>query len=152
MADAQYVEGAKLRVEDIARIFRVPRAVLNAGERGENIEQETRRFLTFGMHTRLERIESAFLADPDFFAGTSLYPEFNDEDIIQIDAATRASVRHQDVQSGVLLPDEARADVGRPPLPNGAGKVPQLTPVGGAPNPVVAAASDSSSNGASADT
>lgn len=152
MADAQYVEGAKLRVEDIARIFRVPRAALNAGERGENIEQETRRFLTFGMHPRLERIESAFLADPDFFADSPLYPEFNDEDIIQVDAATRASVRHQDVQSGVLLPDEARADMGRPPLPDGLGKVPQITPVGGAPNQVVAAATDSNANGASADT
>jgi HK97 family phage portal protein len=154
MADAQYVEGAKLRAEDIARIFRIPRAVINAGERGENIEQETRRFLTFGMHPRLERIESALASDPDFFAGTDLYPEFCDEDIIQVDAATRASVRHQDVQSGVLLPDEARAEMGRPPLPDGLGMVPQITPVGGAPNPTVAAATDSSAsngNGSTAD-
>jgi hypothetical protein len=73
-----------------------------------------------------------------------LYPEFFADEFIRVDAATKAQVRHWDVQSGVLLPDEARADVGREPLPplpddpaKEPGKVPQVTPVGGAPNPAL---------------
>jgi hypothetical protein len=44
-------------------------------------------------------------------------------------------VQHFRIQNGSELVDEARADNGRPPLPNGAGQIPQITPVGGAPNP-----------------
>jgi hypothetical protein len=47
----------------------------------------------------------------------------------------RATVQHSQIQAGTLLPDEARADNGRPPLPDGLGQIPQVTPVGGAPNP-----------------
>jgi HK97 family phage portal protein len=151
MRDAQFIESRKLSVEDIARAFRIPRSMLNAEDQGD-VEQETTRFLSHGLNPRLNRIRSALLADPDFaFTFGVRYPEHYADDFIRVDAATRASVRHQDVQSGVLLPDEARADMGRPPLPDGLGQIPQITPVGGAPNPLVAAATDSSNgNGASA--
>jgi HK97 family phage portal protein len=147
MRDAQFIESRKLSVEDIARAFRIPRSMLNAEDQGD-VEQETTRFLSHGLNPRLNRIRSTLLADPDFTFGFGVrYPEHYADEFIRVDAATRASVRHQDVQSGVLLPDEARADMGRPPLPDGLGRIPQITPVGGAPNPLVAAATDSNGNG-----
>jgi hypothetical protein len=44
-------------------------------------------------------------------------------------------VLQQRVQSGILLIDEARHILGYDPLPGGVGQIPQITPVGGAPNP-----------------
>jgi hypothetical protein len=52
-------------------------------------------------------------------------------------------VEHTQIQDGSKLIDEARAERGEGPLPpmpadpeQEPGKVPQLTPVGGAPNPL----------------
>jgi hypothetical protein len=110
--------------------------MLGAGDQ-LNVEQDTKRFLSFGLQSRLGRIQAAVRRDRDLFpAGTGLYPEHYTRNFIRLDAATEAEVRHKDVQSGVLLPDEARAELGLPPLPDGAGAIPQLTPVGGAPNPL----------------
>ena len=66
-----------------------------------------------------------------------LYPEFRVDDLMFADPLTRAQVQHYRVQDGTELVDEARADNGRQPLPDGAGQVPQITPVGGAPNPAL---------------
>jgi HK97 family phage portal protein len=133
MEDAQFVEGQRFRVEDVARIFRLPRSSLNAEDQGD-IEQETLRLLTFGIGPRLSRIASAVRADLDLFGDTNLYPEHNVDGLVRTDAATKDQIYHQKVQDGRLLVDEARAEEGLPPLPDGAGQVPQLTPVGGAPN------------------
>jgi HK97 family phage portal protein len=145
MEDAQFVESHRFSVEDVARMFRIPASLLSAGDLAV-VEQDTKRFLSFGLGSRLMRIQSALRADMDLFGDTDLYPEFYTRDFIRLDAATEAEVRHKDVQSGVLLVDEARAEQGRPPLPEGAGQIPQVTPVGGAPNPAL---SPSNGNGAS---
>lgn len=140
LADAQWIE-TQTRSDDLAaRIFLGPAASLLAGTAGVRMvktEEETMRFLNFALRPRLARIEGAFKADLDMFAGTDLYPQFHIDDLLRADAATLAEVQHKKIQSGVLLADEARADEGRPPLPDGVGKVPQITPVGGAPNPAL---------------
>jgi HK97 family phage portal protein len=138
MADAQWIETQSRSDELIARIYLGPAASLLSGPAAGSAvktEEETLRFLNFSLRPRLARIEGAFMSDLDMFAGTDLYPEFHIDDLLRTDASTRAEVQHKQVQSGVLLIDEARAEEGRPPLPDGAGQVPQLTPVGGAPNP-----------------
>jgi HK97 family phage portal protein len=137
MRDAQFVEAHGFSVSEVARMFNMAASLLGSGDLAE-VEQDTKRFLSFGLGARLMRIQSAIRSDPDFFSGgTDLYPEFYTRDFIRLDAATEAEVRHKDVQSGVLLVDEARAEQGRPPLPDGVGQIPQLTPVGGAPNPAL---------------
>lgn len=141
LVDAQWIETQTRSDELAARIFLGPAASLMAGSAaGSSLktEEEVLRFLNFSLRPRLRRIEGAFKADLDLFAGTELYPEFHIDDILRADAATRAEVQHKQVQSGVLLIDEARAEEGRPPLPDGVGQIPQITPVGGAPNPVFA--------------
>lgn len=139
--DAQFIEGHEFSVKDIARIYNVPASLLN-GMDTQPTEEESRRLLNFGLWGRLKRISDAVYADEDLFpAGADLYPEWYVEDFVRADALTQAQIRHFEIQDGTLLPDEARADKGRGPLktppPDRPGLIPQITPVGGAPNPAL---------------
>lgn len=142
LRDAQFIEAEEFSIADIARTFNMPKALLNAGEL-ESTEEDARRFLNFGLSPRLDRIAKAVLADPQLFGEQGeLYPEHYTKAFIRPDAVSEAQVRHLAIQDGSLLIDEARAEDGRGPLPpvpddpnKEPGKVPQITPVGGAPNP-----------------
>ncbi len=94
-------------------------------------------WLRFGLGPELERIESTLAADDDLFPsqGRSIYPQFDTEGFVRGDIGTEATVMQGFVQAGILTPDEARALKGYPPHPKGVGAIPQITPVGGAPNP-----------------
>lgn len=139
MLDAEWVAASQHSIEDIARIFRIPAEFLEAGPKkaGASVttEQEGLRLLMLSVQPRTERITSALAADPDLFGNTDLYPEFNTQSLLRADAVSQATVDKEAIQSGWKTPDEVRADHGLPPLPNGAGAIPQITPVGGAPNP-----------------
>jgi HK97 family phage portal protein len=138
LRDAQFVEAQQFSMEQQARIYLGPSASLLFGPADKKPnEQDSLRFFNFALLPRLRRLEWAFRADMDLFAGTDLYPQFQLDEFLRADAATQAQVRHNDIQSGVLLVDEARAEMGRPPLPDGMGQIPQITPVGGSPNPVL---------------
>lgn len=140
MEDAQFIESHEFSVRDVARIFNVPASLLNGADT-QPTEEESRRFLNFGLAGRLDRISAALGIDEDLFpARSGLYPEFLVEEFIAADALTQAQIRHLKIQDGSLLIDEARADDGRAPLPDGIGQIPQITPVGGAPNPAAVAA------------
>jgi HK97 family phage portal protein len=135
MEDQQWVESQQFSVREVARMYGIPAALLEEGDHATS-EEESLRWLKFGLGPRLVRIEKAFNADPDLFGpDQKLYPEFYLDEFLRSDAVSMATVAHEKVQSGIWLVDEARAKEGMPPLPDGAGKVPQLTPVGGAPNP-----------------
>lgn len=147
LADATFVEMANLTVQDASRIMAVPANLLGYSilARGTaNLEQDTTTWLRFGLGPELGRIEDALKADDQLFgaAGRGLLPVFDTEGFVRGDVITEDKVAHQRVQDGRLLVDEWRAKQGLPPLPNGAGMVPQIVPVGGGANP-----SDSSSGG-----
>lgn len=145
--DAQFIEGHEFSVKDIARIYNLPASLLN-GMDTQPTEEESRRLLNFGMSPRLKRISAAVQHDEDIFPPDSdLYAEHYTEEFVRADAKTEAEIRHFEIQDGSLLIDEARADKGRAPLPDGIGKIPQITPVGGAPNPAAAAANGAAANG-----
>jgi HK97 family phage portal protein len=138
LKDAQFIEGQEQAAELAARIFLGPASSILSGNSGVGSEEDSLRFVNFCLLPRLRRIELAFASDYDLFPdGSPLYPEFQFEEFLRADAATRAEVQHKQIQSGVLLVDEARADQGRPPLPDGMGQIPQITPVGGAVNPAL---------------
>lgn len=148
LQDAQFIEGRRLGVDDIGRIMDVDPIVLGSmlGTRGER-EEGLQRFLAVQLPPRLARIAGALKADPDLFGSTPLYPGFDLNDLTFVDPVRRAAIIHEKIQDGTLLPDEARAEEGRGPLPpipddpsKTPGMVPQMTPVGGAPNPQAAAA------------
>lgn len=136
MRDAQFIETQQYGAELAARIFLGPAASLLGSDENQKTEEESLRFVNFCLLPRLRRIERALKADFDLFPdGAPLYPEFHIDEFLRADAATRAEVQHKQIQSGLLLIDEGRAELGRPPLPDGMGQIPQITPVGGAPNP-----------------
>jgi HK97 family phage portal protein len=141
LEDAQFVEGQKVSVQDVARIFQLPAVFLGAEVDARlTTEQLTLRLLQFSLHPRLTRIERGLANDPDLFPDSEPYPEFDTDGFIRTDARTRAEVQHFQIQDGTLLADEARAEMGRaaldevnPDLPKGIGKTPQVVPVGGSP-------------------
>lgn len=136
--DAQYIESVAMSVQEVARIFGVPASCID-GERGAEPltpEHEMLRWLRFGLTPRLCRIESALAEDPDLFGPAArTYPRFGTDDAVRGDLATQEKIDHQKIQDGRMLIDEWRLPKGLPPLPGGAGMVPQIVPVGGAPNP-----------------
>lgn len=136
LSDAQWVDAEKLNVEEVGRIMDVASSLLNLQViNAEVLAADTQRFLNFQLTPRLRRIESALSHDPDLFGGQAAYPLFEIDDLMFANAMTRAQVHHWQIQNGTLLVDEARAELGRGPLPDGLGLIPQVTPVGGAPNP-----------------
>lgn len=147
LKDAEYVAAHKYGVEDIGRIFNIPAELLGGGELRQITEESSRRMLNFGLSPRLARIAGALRSDPDLFPTGDLYPEFYVEDFVSADALTQAQIRHLKIQDGSMLIDEARAEDGRPPLPDNIGQIPQITPVGGAPNDAAAAANGAAANG-----
>lgn len=145
LADVQFVEGRRLGAEDVGRIMDTDPVLLGAmqGVRGER-EEAMHRYLSVQLPPRLSRITAALKSDPDLFGVTPLYPGFDLNDLSFVDPVTRAKIVHEKIQDGTLLPDEGRADEGRPPLPpvpddwtQAPGQVPQITPVGGSPAPLV---------------
>lgn len=155
-ADAQFVDMAKLTVHDASRIMGVPANLLGVQTERPvpNLEQDLATWLRFGLGPECARIESALGADDDLFGATppnasSVYPEFDTEMFVRGDIKTEAQVLAQLVQVGILTPNEARRLRGLDDIPGG--DIPQITPVGGAPNPVpmpVGSSNGNSSNGA----
>ena len=158
--DAAFVDMSKITVHDASRIMGVPANLLGAQlERGvPKLEQDLMAWLRLGIGPELDRIESALMADDSLFGdappnAASVYPRFDTEEFVRGDLMTEAGILIGLVQAGILLPDEARALRGLDDLPAGIGKIPQITPVGGAPNavpvPGVPAVGSASSNGSS---
>ena len=145
LEEQQWVESQEFSVREIARMYGIPSSMLEEGE-SKSPEEDALRWLKFGLGPRLVRIQKAFKYDADLFGANSrLYPEFFVDEFLRSDAVSMAQVAHWNIQSGKWLPDEARAKDGMGPLPpipkdptKEPGKVPQLTPVGGAPNPISA--------------
>lgn len=137
--DAQYVESQAFTLEDVGRMLGVTPSLLWAaskeGAKPITPEHEEDRWFRHGLEPRRLRIESFIRADPAFFGpGARDYPMFL-VDVVRGDLRTESETLVREVQAGIVLVDEARAKRGMPPLPNGIGKIPQIVPVGGAPNP-----------------
>lgn len=148
--DAEFVAMAHLTIEDAARIMGVPADLLDLrmGERmsAGTLEDTLTRWYRFGLGPELERIEAALSDDYELFGNGRTVPGFQAESVIRGDVKTEDDIAHQQVQDGRLLVDEWRESKGLAPLPGGAGKIPQVVPVGGGPNP--AAAAPANGNGA----
>lgn len=143
LKDAEFVESQRYGVEQVARIWGIaPELLGHPLAKPEATEQIALRLLNFTIMPRLVRIEQTFMCDQDLFGSSDPYPQFVTDNMLRLDAATEAAVQLQQVQSGLRLVDELRAADGLGPLPpvpedwtKEPGKIPQVTPVGGAPNP-----------------
>lgn len=137
--DAQFIEGMNLTVEEVSRIYAVPNSLLGAaGAKSESSpitpEHEMTRWLRYGLAPRLKRIAAHINHHPAFF-GAGARDQFAWETSAAVvgDVQTEDAIAHQQIQDGRITVNEWRASKGLPPL--AGGDVPQITPVGGAPNP-----------------
>lgn len=140
--DAAYVDMAGLTARDASMMMGVPADLLGVPvqTRGvPNLEQDLATWLRFGLGPELKTIETALAADPQVFPpGSQTQPFFDTDQFIRGDLVTEANIMHLRIQDGTLTPDEARAQLGLPPHPDGMGASPQITPVGGGANPIPA--------------
>lgn len=148
MQELQMIEAHNYNVLEFCRACNVPLTMfVPPHTRPQGAEDEALMFNTFYMGPRYRRVESAFNSDPDFFAFNKYYMRFDERAMVRADMVSMSTAYHNYVQDGVLVPDEVRAEIGYQELeplmsPEEAaqkpGKIPQLTPVGGAPNPDLA--------------
>lgn len=140
--DQQFIESQAFSIEDIGRILGVPPSLLwaksSSGSDTLTPEHEEDRWTRYGLEARRQRIEQTIASDPAFFGPAARdYPMFKIGPV-RGDVQTESEMLVREVQSGIMLVDEARAVRGLPPLPDGIGLIPQITPVGGAPNEIEA--------------
>lgn len=144
--DQQFAELLGLSVLDVSRITAVPEWFLSVEARTTNAttpEHEMQRWKVHGLSNRCARIASAINADADMFPTTTDSRfMFDTTAYVVPDLEVADNIAHQQIQDGRLLVDEWRESRGLEPLPNDWGKVPQVTPVGGAPSPIAGDAPD----------
>jgi HK97 family phage portal protein len=137
LVDSQFAETAAFGVEQVARIWNVPPALLGIHQGSRSVataEQDADRLMKFCIGPRLRRIEAALFADADLFPPQAgLKPEFLADALLRADVGTRYTAYLAGRQAGWLSANEIRGFENLPPVPGGDEV--QLTPVGGAPNP-----------------
>lgn len=144
-ADAELVASLNWGVADVARAFGVPLdAIMAMLAGGDTPDASRRRWRETMLPPRLKRIVETIRNDPSWFGASSRdYPQHDMRGVL-----FDPTLLKELVQVGVLVPDEGRAELGYPPLPDGVGQVPQVTPVGGAPNPTPPLPADPAANAA----
>lgn len=138
--DAQFVEAGHMTLLDVSNMTGVPLWVIGGDDKAttnvKTPEHTESTWVNHGLRSRLIRIQSSLQADPDIFGPAAKdYPAFDTANVIHPDSRTADDISHQQIQDGRIMPDEWRIPRGLPPLPDGLGMQPQVTPVGGAPNP-----------------
>lgn len=144
LADALFAEMTHLTMEQCAAMWQVPQALVTA-TRVPPSDDDWRHFVSFALGPYLTASSEAFTADRDLFdpvteLDLTVVP-YADE-FVKLDPLKKAQIQREQTQTGTRLVDELRAKDGLGPLPavpddwaKEPGKVPQITPVGGAPNP-----------------
>lgn len=95
LEDAQFIDGQRVSVQKVCRIFRVPPSLVGAagGEgslRYSTAELEGIHFERYSVRPWLVRIERCLAADPDLFpGGRSMYPEFDVGSLLRSDQLNR---------------------------------------------------------------
>jgi HK97 family phage portal protein len=130
--DQQLIERSKHQVEEIARVFGVPRPLMMVDDTswGSGIEQLAILFVRFalspwftaweqrGRMTLLSRAERG-----------SIWLDFDERELLRGTLKDQSEFFAKALggtgQAGYMLPDEVRELAGMGPLPNGAGAVPQ---------------------------
>lgn len=136
MQDAAYVESQRFSVQQIARIFRVPAAMIgdDTAQKPSATHPEVvnQAFLQFSLGPWLTRVEQGLWKDPDLFPDRGLKPSFVVEAILRADITSRYQAYLWAKQAGWMTANEIRAKEDMPSIAGGDEL--QQTPVGGAPN------------------
>ena len=111
LEDASWIEARRFSVEEIARLFRVPLAMLqssNAANYSNSVEA-ARHFVTITLKRHLVMWEQAISATLLTDAGRRIYyAQHSVEGMLRGDATNRAAFYASGIDAGWLLPSEAR--------------------------------------------
>lgn len=135
LVDAEFIESQRFGMEQIARIFNVPAALI-AGEKFDRPDIAAEQFLKFHLAPRLRRIEQAINADQQLFGpkGADLHVEFLADALLRPATRERVESYLKARQAGWMTANEIRRMENLPAMEIPGADELQLTPVGGAPN------------------
>jgi HK97 family phage portal protein len=107
--DAQLIEQQKLSELDICSAFHVPAYMVGIGDTPHHATAETlvQQYYANCIQALLTAVESCL--DDGLATGTGLGTEFDIDDLIWMDTATRTKAAADSIGSGGMSPDEARA-------------------------------------------
>lgn len=120
--DELLVDTFNLSVEDIARAFRIPKSLLGINETAANVEQLINSWLATGLASLIDMIELS--VDRFFNLPESQFSELDTRELSRMDYLARVDAAAKGATSGVFSADEARAQLGYPPIPGGYGAMP----------------------------
>jgi len=120
MQDAEFVAQRQLSTQEICRVFRVPPHLIGAPVSHSltyaNAETESLDFLKFTLGPILRLVEAAITSDPDLSPST-VFCEFQLDDLLRADSLTRAQVYEKGLAGGWLTVEEIRQRENLPQLP-----------------------------------
>lgn len=118
--DSQFIESRKFQVTEIARLYGIPPHLLGDVEKstswGSGIEQQSIGFNIYTLRPWLTRVEQA-LSNELLPRGVNC--RFNVAELLRGDMKAELDAHRTAIESGQETPNEARAAVGRPPVPGG---------------------------------
>lgn len=120
--DELLVQTFNLTVEDVARAFSMPRALLGIAETAANAEQLMRSWVSLGLGSLVEIVEQEI--EKLFELPRQDQVEFDSNALLRLDAEAQMRVVTEGVTKGVLSADEGRARIGLAPVPGGFGAIP----------------------------
>lgn len=158
-SDMQFIEQRRYTVEQVARLYRIPTALMGMTEKqtsyGTGVEAMGLFFLTYTVRPILKRWESAINHDLGLVPGEKLlsdehiYAEFQTADLLRTDLKSRYEAYSLGIQSQFLNPETVAAlenlpyDASRPTAyenPNTKADVPADVPAAAPVEPEAAAA------------
>ncbi len=106
--DAQLIEQLKWTIEDVARCFHVPMYKLGGPEPVRvSVESLNQTYYSDCLQGLIESVES--LLDDGLSLPSGFHAEFDLDNLMRMDSATRLKTNGQAVRDGILAPNEARA-------------------------------------------
>jgi HK97 family phage portal protein len=129
--DGQHVASAQFDAVQVASIFCAPPHKIgdNSKSSYNSLEQENQAFLDETIDPWLvtweEELTSKLLTS-DEQAGEATFIEFNRDAMLRVDKRTETESIVQELNNGLLTPDEARRIRNRSPYPDGIGRAPRM--------------------------
>jgi HK97 family phage portal protein len=147
--DAQLLDAYKMSIEDIARVYRVPLALIGAYQQAtyNNVETLVSAWLATGLGFVMEHVEASFAKF--FRLPSDELCDFDVDVLLRTDFKSRIDGLAKGVQSGIYSPNEVRAREGLPAVEYGdeprvqqqvvplsqVGMIPEAPPAPQAPEP-----------------
>lgn len=120
--DALLVETFNMTVEDIARAFRIPKALLGIQETAANAESLINIWLATGLNALITLCEQSVARLFDL--PENEFVEFDTVALSRMDGQAEATRLSTLTTSGIMALDDAREHFGLPAVPGGFGKMP----------------------------